>query len=173
MGVEENLENGRNTKLKQISSSVPAPTLPNFFSGTSVQPREGKFVAVKDLCCCHAPDPRGHSKLLGNSRAAFPPEHAGSFLVTPCKVSVDHDFCLFHGSFKYSWGRLPICMRCQLLSEFCFPPFSMVLAAMQFGWMTSKNFHNKYVIWTCRLSGRPESRGCFQVSDSKIENVLQ
>lgn len=30
MGVEENLENWRNTKLKQISSSVPAPTLPQF-----------------------------------------------------------------------------------------------------------------------------------------------
>lgn len=82
MGVEETLENGRNTKLKQISSSVSAPTLPKFFSETTVQPHEGKFVAVKDLCCCHAPNLRGHSELLGNSRAAFPPEHAGSFLVT-------------------------------------------------------------------------------------------
>lgn len=102
MGVEENLENERNTKLKQISSFVPAPILPQFFSGTMVQTHEGKFVAVKDLCCCHAPDLRGPSKLLGNSRATFPPEHAGSFLVTPCKASMDHDFCLFHGSFKYS-----------------------------------------------------------------------
>lgn len=143
------------------------PLLPSFFSGTMVQAHEGKFVAVKDLCCCPAPDLRAQFKLSGNSRAAFAPERAGSFPVPPCEASMDHDFCLCHGSFRYSWGKLLIRIKCQLLSEFCFPPFSMVLAAMQFGWMDEwvvnswKNFHNKYVIWTCHLSGKPESRGVF------------
>lgn len=123
------------------------PLFPNSFLGPWSKPHEGKFVAVKDLCCCHAPDPRGRSKLLGNIRAAFPPEHVGSFLVTPYRASMDHDFCLFYGSFKCSWGRLLICMRCQLLSELCFPPFSMVLAAMQLGeWVVDSwnSFHSKY-----------------------------